>query len=119
MNYCTGKMELAQICYNCEQGGCKYEWKNCYEKDGTPDNSAWTSIKTDGMLETSPSVDQKLDDSTDNVEVEDGEESVSVSVSDPVVCTSCKYDSKKKQTTCFNGMDRIPKEDCDEFNGPV
>ena len=61
---------MAQICYNCETGGCKYEWKNCYENDGTPDNSAWTSIKTDGILETSPSVNENLDDSKDNKELE-------------------------------------------------
>ena len=95
MNYCTGKMEMALICFNCEEDGCKEEWKNCYENDGTPDNSAWTSIKTDGILATSPSVNQNLDESSDEMEVEeDDEESVSVSVKEPVICTSCKYDKK-------------------------
>ena len=42
---------------HCEEDGCKQEWKNCYENDGTPDNSAWTSVVTDGILETSPSAD--------------------------------------------------------------
>jgi hypothetical protein len=58
MNYCTGKVEVALICFNCEEDGCKEEWGNCFENDGTPDNSAWTSIETDGILETSPSVNQ-------------------------------------------------------------
>jgi hypothetical protein len=40
---------------NCEEDGCKNEWNNCYENDGTPDNSAWTSQQTDGQAGTSPS----------------------------------------------------------------
>ena len=38
--------------------GCKWEWNNCYEWDGTPDNSEWTSIETDGLPETSPSLNE-------------------------------------------------------------
>ena len=66
MNYCTGEMDIAAICFNCESDGCKWEWGNCYENDGTPDNSIWTSIETDGILETSPSVNQNFDESTYN-----------------------------------------------------
>ena len=108
MNYCTGEMDIAAICFNCESDGCKWEWGNCYENDGTPDNSIWTSIETDGILETSPSVNQNFDESTYNEqeEVEDQEdlEALSVSGNDPVTCVSCKYDSKKMETTCFNGI---------------
>ena len=56
MNWCKGRIELALICYHCSNDGCEEEWDNCYEFDGTPDNSAWTSIQTDGRLETSPSI---------------------------------------------------------------
>jgi hypothetical protein len=50
---------------HCEEDGCKNEWKNCYENDGTPDNSAWTSLETDGILETSPSANGNADDKND------------------------------------------------------
>ena len=51
------------ICEHCSANGeCKIEWKNRFENDGTPDNSAWTSIETDGILETSPSIDNVMAD---------------------------------------------------------
>ena len=58
-NYETGKYEMALVCEHCSVDGCKLEWENKYENDGTPDNSFWTSIETDGILETSPSVDNE------------------------------------------------------------
>ncbi len=56
-SYRTKKMEIAIICLHCSVDGCKEEWANEFENDGTPDNSPWTSIETDGILETSPSID--------------------------------------------------------------
>ena len=43
----------------CEDDGCEWEWANAYENDGTEDNSALTSIDTDGIAETSASTDVK------------------------------------------------------------
>ena len=51
---------------HCEEDGCKNEWKNCYENDGTPDNSAWTSLETDGILETSIDADGDADGDADD-----------------------------------------------------
>ncbi len=42
--------------------GCKRDWRNIYECDDTPDNSAWTSIVTDKILKTSPNVYNGLED---------------------------------------------------------
>ena len=109
-NYCKKRWEQAIICIHCESDGCKQEWKNCYENDGTPDNSAWTSVVTDGILQTSPSADgalvEKFNDQSDNEEAENSsdQEQVMNSLEDPVTCTACKYDSKKMKTMCFNGI---------------
>ncbi len=43
------------MCYDLDDQ--EWAWQNMYENDGTVDNSAWTSVVTDGMLYTSPSVD--------------------------------------------------------------
>ena len=125
-NYCTGDNEVPLICYNCEEDGCKWEWDNCYENDGTPDNSAWTSIETDGILETSPSLDEgnadDVDDDIDDGIVDDDdlpddveigksledEVETSVSVEESTTCVACKFDSKKNKVTCFNGIQYIP-----------
>jgi hypothetical protein len=48
-------------CYNCESDcTCEWEWGNQYEIDGTDDGSYWTSILTDNLLETSPSLDDPV-----------------------------------------------------------
>ena len=63
------------MCYNCEEDGCKYEWENCYENDGTPDNSEWTSLETDGIMETSPSINNVYENqSADASDTDDEEE---------------------------------------------
>lgn len=126
INYCTGELEVPLICYNCEEDGCKWEWDNCYENDGTPDNSAWTSIETDGILETSPSLDEgnadDVDDDIDDGIVDDddlpddveigksleNEMETSVSVEESTTCVACKFDSKKNKAMCFNGIQYIP-----------
>ena len=46
-------------CYDRTNG--KWEWPNWNEADGTPDNSDLTSIETDGILITSPSIDVQGD----------------------------------------------------------
>ena len=46
--------------YRCfDRTNGKWEWPNWNERDFTPDNSHLTSIKTDGRLITSPSIDVK------------------------------------------------------------
>ncbi len=62
------------MCYNCEEDGCKYEWANCYENDGTPDNSEWTSLETDGIMETSPSINNVYENQSPNASDSDDEE---------------------------------------------
>ena len=58
--------QVANVCYNCVGSGSlsyrcwdggEWEWANYNERDGTPDNSPLTSIATDGIAITSPSVD--------------------------------------------------------------
>ncbi len=46
------------MCYNCEADGidCEWEFANNHEWDGTNDGSYWTSIETDNILATSPSL---------------------------------------------------------------
>jgi len=41
----------------CWWTGSGWEWRNKWEPDGTPDNSPFTSIDTDFILETSPDLD--------------------------------------------------------------
>jgi hypothetical protein len=48
-------------------------------------------------------------DSTDD-------EQVMNSFEDPVSCFACKYDSKQKKEMCFNGIRRVPKEECEDFD---
>ena len=76
-------------------------------------------------FETSPSLDEleEEDLAEEGLEEDDLEEDdlsvgepYSVSFKDPITCISCKYDLKKKKTTCFNGIEYIPKDECDEFN---
>ena len=44
-------------CLNCEADGqCEWEFANNHEWDGTNDGSYWTSIMTDNLLATSPSI---------------------------------------------------------------
>ena len=43
-------------CYDPTNG--KWEWPNWNEHDGTPDDSHLTSVETDGILITSPSIDE-------------------------------------------------------------
>ncbi len=56
----TGKIKKVVVCYHCSPGGknCSAEIKNRHEKDGTPDQrgSRWTSILTDYLNGTSPSI---------------------------------------------------------------
>ena len=64
------------LCYNnCYRGWTDcyltadgWEWENWKECDGTPDNSYWTSVETDGRDWTSPSfnVMEANDDSVDS-----------------------------------------------------
>ena len=47
-------------CFDHTNG--KWEWPNWNEVDHTPDNSHLTSIATDGILITSPSIDVQAND---------------------------------------------------------
>ena len=48
-------------CLNCEaNGSCEWEFANNHEWDGTNDGSYWTSILTDNILATSPSIDKVI-----------------------------------------------------------
>lgn len=51
-------------CYDPTNG--KWEWPNCNEHDGTLDNSQLTSIETDYIIHTSPSIDVKNYDDSPN-----------------------------------------------------
>ena len=107
-NYRSRRWELATICEHCSANGqCKHEWKNCYEKDGSPDNSRWTSIQTDGRNKTSPSV---------NLEVEETLLLKDKQDPDKVICVSCKFDESKNMKICFNGIARVPETECDEID---
>jgi hypothetical protein len=105
-NCLTGLIEKAVTCYHCEPDGCKWEWRNKYECDGTPDNSAWTSIVTDGILETSPSVNNEHDDISS---VDSNETSVDTSVNpeDQVEhykrCSKCHFVRSKHSNVCYTG----------------
>ena len=87
---------------------------NCFENDGTPDNSPWTSIITDGIPGTSPSVNEgNLANSSDVASSvtspdQDIEEEVESKIQDLVTCTACNWDAKKKKVTCWNGSEKIP-----------
>ena len=48
------------VCYDHTNG--KYEWPNWNEIDYTPDNSHLTSLGTDGILYTSPSINVMAND---------------------------------------------------------
>ena len=48
-------LAIAHDNYKC-YGSDGLEWANWNEDDGTHDNSILTSIETDGLLETSPSI---------------------------------------------------------------
>ena len=50
---CVGRADMHYQCWDGEE----WEWANYNENDGTPDNSLLTSIITDGILHTSPSID--------------------------------------------------------------
>ncbi len=102
-NYVTQKWEKAVVCYHCEAGECKYEWGNQYENDGTPDNSYWTSIETDGIPGTSPSLDvyepaasqdstsqSSIDEVCQNPASEDQDSEYESEEGKD--CTRCKYD---------------------------
>ena len=54
-DFISKSCDNALVCEHCSIDGCKIEWANKYENDLTPDNSAWTSQETDGILATSPS----------------------------------------------------------------
>ena len=103
-NYRDGRWESATICEHCsdddDEDQCELEWKNRYENDGTPDNSSWTSIETDGRHETSPS---PIDDPDDAVLVEK-----KVINNETVTCVGCTFDPKVHTTMCFNGIGRVP-----------
>ncbi len=79
------------------------KWNNCYENDGTPDNSPWTSVVTDGILETNSSVnEEKPKDDYDFSSVSTNEviEEEVEGIADPITCNSCNLDAKKKKVTC-------------------
>ncbi len=105
----TGATEDAVTCFHCESGGCKWEWRNKYECDGTPDNSAWTSIVTDGILETSPGVYNEHDDISSQDSIESNETSVdnSVKPEDQVEhykrCSKCHFVRSQHSNVCYNG----------------
>ena len=112
-------MEGAFICTFCENGVCKEEWKNDFENDGTPDNSYWTSIQTDGLPGTSPSpnvyesaasqetISQSSIDEMYQNPAHEGQDSEYES-EDNDYCTGCQYDTKHKQRMCYNGSHRVP-----------
>ena len=57
-NPLTGATYDVFQCYNCETDcTCEWEFANNHEIDGTEDGSYWTSIITDNILETSPSLE--------------------------------------------------------------
>jgi hypothetical protein len=62
---------MAPVCVICDADGynCEEEFDNCFENDGSPDNSPWTSIATDGIPETSPSVDEGNPGDATDVEI--------------------------------------------------
>jgi hypothetical protein len=50
-------------CLNCEANNdCEWEFANNHEWDGTNDGSYWTSILTDNLLATSPSIDKLMEE---------------------------------------------------------
>ena len=102
-NYRRGRWESATICEHCstdDDGECELEWRNCYENDGTPDNSRWTSIETDGRHTTSASLIDEPDD--DVVIAKDALNN------DPITCVACSFDPTAQMTICFNGIGRVP-----------
>ena len=50
---CLGRTDNHYVCWD----GGEWEWPNYHEMDGSVDQSLLTSIATDGVFETSPSVD--------------------------------------------------------------
>ena len=46
----------------CLDENGELDFENRYEIDGTEVCSAWTSIETDGLIETSPSIDELIEE---------------------------------------------------------
>ena len=60
---CRGRADNHYECWD----GQDWEWPNYKENDATEDHSVLTSVETDGILETSPSIDgnpDAIDEST-------------------------------------------------------
>ena len=103
---------------NCEEDGCKAEWNNCYENDGTPDNSAWTSQQTDGQAGTSPSpilldVNEENIDNDSISSLTSQDELIDERVKESalfgeVTCYTCTYDLDQNQIVCWDGTQNIP-----------
>ena len=73
-------------------------------------------------METSPSVNEAQADESNSQnedlesEYSSDDEQVMNSLDDPEICTACAYDSKLNKEMCFNGIRRVPKEECEDFD---